>query len=238
MNNALNKDLLWLQQYGNSNPTSFNQPKNSSFKQFVFKSALYLFLSIIAVTLPFLVLIKVALYLNTQHQINSWLALFIGGSLSIIILTTYLLFLFKRVKWRKNTLKAGFLTSLLVVLSFCLYATFYLSSINSKNESVRNTYQSLHPVLRVAIATSSLADKNLVVTDIKRTQNDYRKMGLPTNYNSLHYSQKDGFVHAIDLRTNNRSEARNFILESSLKLMGFNTLRHIGTADHLHISVP
>ncbi|MFT5619362.1 MAG: hypothetical protein ACI85I_002605 [Arenicella sp.] len=67
---------------------------------------------------------------------------------------------------------------------------------------------------------------------------DYKSMGLKTLKNSLHYPQKDGYVHAIDLHTNNRSEFRNRLLKYYFMLMGFHTLRYVGTADHLHISLP
>ena len=66
---------------------------------------------------------------------------------------------------------------------------------------------------------------------------DYRKMGLPTKGHSLHYHKSNGYAHAVDLRTNNHSEIRNFALKMYFKLMGFNTLRHVGTGDHLHISL-
>ncbi|MEL6925882.1 MAG: hypothetical protein AAFO94_17705, partial [Bacteroidota bacterium] len=66
---------------------------------------------------------------------------------------------------------------------------------------------------------------------------DYKRMGLKTKRHSLHYQQPSGFVHAVDLRTNNRSWLRNFLLRSYFQLMGFNTLRHGGTGDHLHVSI-
>ena len=47
----------------------------------------------------------------------------------------------------------------------------------------------------------------------------------------------DGYVYAVDLRTQGRSEIRNWALEWLFQLVGFNTLRHVGTADHLHISI-
>ena len=62
-------------------------------------------------------------------------------------------------------------------------------------------------------------------------------MGLNTNSRSLHYIQSDGFVHAIDIRTAGRSELRNQLTLWVFRSFGFNTLRHGGTADHLHISI-
>jgi len=62
-------------------------------------------------------------------------------------------------------------------------------------------------------------------------------MGLKSKNHSLHYRQSNGYAHAMDLRTNGRSEVRNFMTQTFFRLMGFKTLRHIGTADHLHVSL-
>ena len=75
------------------------------------------------------------------------------------------------------------------------------------------------------------------MTDANRQPEDYRKMGLKSKKNSLHYQQSNGFVHAFDVRTKNRSWLRNGLLQLYFKAMGFNTLRHGGTGDHLHISL-
>jgi len=42
----------------------------------------------------------------------------------------------------------------------------------------------------------------------------------------------------LDLRTIGRSERRNRLTAAYFQLMGFRTLRHLGTADHLHVSLP
>ena len=76
-----------------------------------------------------------------------------------------------------------------------------------------------------------------MITDANRVPEDYRKMGLKSKSRSLHYRQKNGFVHAIDIRTKGRSEFRNFCLKWYFRLMGFNVLRHGGTGDHLHVSL-
>ena len=44
-------------------------------------------------------------------------------------------------------------------------------------------------------------------------------------------------VHAVDLRTKGKSELRNKLVSWYFRMMGFNTLRHVGTADHLHVSI-
>ena len=77
-----------------------------------------------------------------------------------------------------------------------------------------------------------------MVTDLGRTAEDYLKMGLPVNETSLHFKLDDRFVHALDLRTVGRTEWRNRLTAGYFRLMGFRTLRHVGTADHLHVSLP
>ncbi|HBX65628.1 MAG TPA: hypothetical protein DEG32_05560 [Balneolaceae bacterium] len=125
-----------------------------------------------------------------------------------------------------------------LVLAFCFYGLMYLSSVNAKSDDIREVYRSMHPILRVAVATTTLADSDLVVTDIQRQPEDYAAMGIPVNQRSLHFPQPTGYVHAIDLRTIGRNEFRNFILRTSLEFMGLKTIRHVGTADHLHVALP
>ncbi len=83
-----------------------------------------------------------------------------------------------------------------------------------------------------------LADRSLVVTDMGRSPADYTNMGLPVLENSLHYKQEYGYVEAVDVRTIGKSEWVNQLVRLYYWSMGFNTLRHTGTADHLHVSMP
>lgn len=126
----------------------------------------------------------------------------------------------------------------MLVGGFIIYGLLYLNSVNAKSDEIREVYRSLHPILRVAVTSTTLADNELVITDISRTQDDYIAMGLTPRQSSMHYVQPTGFVHAIDLRTIGHSELRNISLEWGLKLMGFQTIRHVGTADHLHVALP
>ena len=98
--------------------------------------------------------------------------------------------------------------------------------------------ESLHPMLRLAASTFLLFDRQAVITDTQRTVGDYLAMGLPVNESSLHFKLEDRWVHALDLRTVGRSEWRNRVTAGYFRLMGFRTLRHVGTADHLHVSLP
>lgn len=95
----------------------------------------------------------------------------------------------------------------------------------------------IHPVLRLATSTLIHIDKDLLITDGQRLPEDYKKMGLKSKSQSLHYKQYTGYTHAIDLRTKNRAEWKNQLVRGYFWLMGFRTLRHKGTTDHLHISL-
>jgi hypothetical protein len=149
----------------------------------------------------------------------------------------YLFLLFRRVQNKQLLLKSSLIAAGGLTMAFCLFALFTLSASNAKTEEVRSLYRTMHPVLRVAVSTLTLADGDLVVTDIRRTEEDYERMGLPVFENSLHFEQENGYVHAVDLRTIGQSEFRNLMLEYSFRLLGFRTLRHTGTADHLHVEI-
>lgn len=119
-----------------------------------------------------------------------------------------------------------------------MYGLLFYSSITTKTADVQNYYRSLHPILRVTLATVSLADNELLVTDIQRFKGDYAAMGSPENRKTLHYVQDTGYVHAADVRTIGRSYLKNQMTAGILKLLGLKTIRHVGTADHLHVYLP
>ena len=125
-----------------------------------------------------------------------------------------------------------------LVVAYCGYALIYLSSANAKSERVQAYYTSLHPLLRVALSTLIIADRDLVVTDLARGPGDYAAMGLAPNDGSLHYVQRDGYAHAADLRTAGRGVLKNRLVQLYFWSMGFATLRHVGTGDHLHVELP
>ena len=197
-----------------------------------------LFSLVILILLPFLLLIRLTVYLHTAEALNIWLAL--GASIGA---TTLLLLIYGAVvqrrftgSWNISRRKIQFF--LLVVLLYSGYSLMYISGSNVKSGEVSSAYLSLHPTLRLATSTLVLIDQELIVTDMGRTPQDYIKMGLPIRENSLHYKQDSGFVEAVDIRTKGKPEWVNLLVKLYYQSMGFNTLRHVGTADHLHISVP
>ncbi|GAB5521858.1 MAG: hypothetical protein RhofKO_41090 [Rhodothermales bacterium] len=124
-----------------------------------------------------------------------------------------------------------------LVLAWVGYGLVSLSAEHTKSEAVQAAYHQLHPLLRLATSTWILADADLVVTDAARSRSDYARMGLPVNERSLHFPQATGYVHALDLRTRGRAEWQNRLVVLYYRSMGFRTLRHVGTADHLHVSL-
>jgi len=194
--------------------------------------------AVLIVLLPFFLLIRTSTYLYLHLHLSGWLALGAVLLLFISTLSGYAVALeyrlTGRLRLRGNLLK--FIAA--AVTGLCLTGLFYSSSLQTKNERVRTSYTRLHPIMRLTLATLGLADRNLLMTDARRNPEDYRRMGLRVRSHSLHYEQADGYVHAADLRTIGRPEWKNLLLEWSLRALGFDTLRHTGTADHLHVSLP
>lgn len=242
MERISDKDIEWLlkpnQDFNYKTEERLEKVQKLSFKRKAIRFGLWALLILTLTIFPFFLLIKTSIYLNIDQGLNGWVSLFGGIGATVAILLVYVVMLFRKVKNKKLIFRYGLGGVAALVGGFCLYGLLYLSSVNAKSDSVKEVYRSLHPILRVAVATTTLAEGDLVITDIKRSTEDYTKMGLPINQSSLHFPQPDGYVHAIDLRTKGHSEFRNFMLSNSLRLMGFKTLRHVGSADHLHISLP
>ncbi|MEX0608914.1 MAG: hypothetical protein WD016_11215 [Balneolaceae bacterium] len=231
------KDIDWLLNL-NTNQGGKTLSSTQKKKRFVLRLLATVLLILGLIVLPFFLLIRTSIFLNINFGFNGWLALIFGIVATILLLLFYLLILFRKVENKRVFLRFSLAGVSALVLGFCIFGAFYLSSVNAKSDEVREVYRSLHPILRVAVATTTLADGGLVITDIQRIPEDYNEMGLSVNAQSLHYVQQSGYVHAIDLRTHGRWEVRNFLLRTSLEMMGFQTLRHVGTADHLHVALP
>ena len=200
----------------------------------------YLLFIIILIIFPFVLLIRGAVYMHEIYQWIPWASLLAGVGFTTILLMIYFTFLYGRLTGSiggKGWLKRRFWLAMIVVLLFAGQGVFYLSADNMKNQALKKEYTQLHPILRLGISTLVMVDRDMIITDASRVPEDYTKMGLPKKNTSLHYKQSDGFAYAVDLRTNGRSERRNQLVQWYFKMMGFNTLRHGGTGDHLHISL-
>ncbi len=201
--------------------------------RFLLRVCWYLVKALVTIGLPFVVLLKGTLYLYGRYELSTWIALVIGG-----LLTSLVLILYAAVFFKKISLKGTVSLAALLVMGFFGYSMVGLSAEHAKTEAVREEFNHLHPFLKLGAGVVLLVDRDLLVTDMTRSREDYGEMGLTALRQSLHYPQADGYVHAIDLRTRNRAEVRNWLLEKYFGLMGFHTLRHEGTADHLHVSIP
>jgi len=205
-------------------------------------SILYNLVKIITIIfLPFILLIRGAVYLYLEEGLSSYFSLAISIVGTALVLVIYFSMIYGRMTKKRGFVKylrRRFAVSFFIVGAFVLYGVAFLSLDNAKTSEVAQEFRQLHPILRLGCSTLFLLDKKAVITDAARVPEDYRKMGLKTANQSLHYKQKDGYVHAIDFRTKYRWEISNQLLKYYFKMMGFKTLRHVGTADHLHISLP
>lgn len=191
----------------------------------------------VAVVLPFVLLVRLGSWLYLRWDYPVWLALGGAAGVTVLLVTAYGAWISRTLTGRGRVATVGKWVALPLVLAYCGYALLYVADTNTKTAEVRSYYRALHPVLRIALSTLILADEDLVITDLGREPEDYERMGLPVRERSHHYRQDDGYVHAADLRTIGRPAWRNWLMERYFRLMGFRTLRHVGTADHLHVGL-
>ena len=189
---------------------------------------------------PFILLIRGAVYLHDAHHFMPWFAIAGGVLFTVIVLFIYFSFIYGKISGKfgnSGSIKRRFVIAFLFVFLYAMHGIFYYSGENLKSESLKSEITEVHPILRLSVSTVIHLDKSLIITDANRVPEDYKKMGLKSKKHSLHYKQSSGYSHALDLRTNNRSELRNTLLKWYFNMMGFRTLRHVGTADHLHVSL-
>ena len=187
--------------------------------------------------LPFIIYVRASVDLYLQGGLSAWSAILGASLITASLAFGYGLWLSRRFVGKARAATIARWVALPLAVAWCGYAALYLARVNAKSDEVRSYYRSVHPVLRVAIATAVLGDPDIVITDARRVAMDYSRMGLPINERTKHYVQRDGYVHAVDLRTRDRSEIRNRATQLYFWMMGFDTLRHVGTADHLHVQL-
>jgi hypothetical protein len=224
--------------YGNikQSKITYDQKLSPTMKIFLFNLLKILFL----LFLPFIALIRGAVFFHEQYHLWPWFSILGGILVSALLIFFYIVYLQGHITGTLGTtksLKRQYWVALVLVLVYCIPGLLFLSAANAKHPSVQQEYRSLHPILRLSVSTLVFAEKKLLITDANRVPEDYQKMGLKTKNHSLHYQQSNGYAHAIDIRTKGHSEFRNFLVSTYFRIMGFNTLRHVGTADHLHISL-
>jgi len=193
-------------------------------------------LGVLAV-LPFALLIRGGVIAYQVLGLGTWLSLLLSATASALLLAGYAWLVSRRLGAGIGQRKLFMRGAAGVGLAYVLYTLVFVASANVKGADVRAEYSSIHPLLRVASSVLILVDPASVITDAGRTREDYFLMGLSPNEASLHFEQESGYVHALDLRTVGRPEWRNRVVELAFWAMGFHSLRHVGTADHLHVSL-
>jgi hypothetical protein len=195
------------------------------------------------IVLPFAVLVRGAVFIYEHGETSVWLALLTAGVLTGGVVTAYAVWVARKLTKRGGRGGRALImplakwVALPLVVFYCGYSLLYLASVNAKSEPVRAYYTSLHPLMRLALSTLILADRDILITDAGRLPEDYAKMGLSANSRTRHYKQSDGWIHAVDLRTNGRGAIKNGGVQFYFWMMGFDTRRHVGTADHLHVEL-
>lgn len=189
------------------------------------------------ILLPFVLLIRVAVTTYADGH-PTWVALLSAGVVGVGVVTVYAAWISHRLSGKARLAQMARTVALPLVTGYTLFALLHMSAANAKSAEVRAEYHALHPILRLAVSTVLLADREAIITDMTRRLPDYPKMGLRVAERSRHLRQRDGYAHALDLRTTGRGIIRNGLTRLYFELMGFDTLRHEGTADHLHVELP
>jgi len=195
------------------------------------------------IALPFAVLVRGSVFIYEHGTRSVWLAVLTAGILTGGVITAYAVWIARKLMrrgvrgGRALVMPVAKWVALPLVLFYCGYSLLYLASVHAKSAPVRAYYTSVHPLLRLALSTAILVDRDILITDTGRQPDDYDRMGLPENLRSRHYRGADGWVHAVDLRTAGRGTLKNWSVQLYFWSMGFDTKRHVGTADHLHVEL-
>ena len=193
--------------------------------------------AVLLAVFPFILLVRGGVFAYQQWGLGAWSSLAVSAAATALLLAFYAWIASRRLGAGKRLRKFMTRVAALAAAGFVLYSLVVIAGGNVKSEEVMAEYSRLHPLLRMAVSVFVLVDADAVITDAARTPEFYARAGLPANESSLHFRQADGFVHALDLRTINRPEWRNLAAALAFRAMGFRTLRHVGTADHLHVSL-
>ena len=212
--------------------------KNLQVDHMLSKLIATIFKVIIIVTVPFILLVRGAVHMHNASDYLPWVCIAGGMLMAMAIVFIYLSFIHRLfVTGDGLPLKMRLFITLFIVGTYVAHGVFYISTENMKSDALRAEMRDVHPLIRLAVSTLIHLDKSLVITDADREPEDYQDMGLKSPQHSLHYKQYTGYSHAMDLRTRSRPEWQNLLVRNYFRLMGFRTLRHHGTADHLHISL-
>ena len=208
-----------------------------SLLRFPLRALRWAVLGALLAVLPFVLLIRGGVFAYHEWGLGTWPSLAVSASATVLLVALYAWWASRRIGAGKGLKKLLTRGAAVIGAAYVAYSLVYVAGANAKSDEVRDEYAALHPLLRVAASALILVDPGAVITDAGRTPGFYRRMGLSPIETSLHFEQETGFVHALDLRTIGRPEWRNRAADLAFRAMGFHTLRHVGTADHLHVSL-
>ena len=140
-----------------------------------------LFKVVLIIALPFAVLVRGAVFIHEHGRTPVWVALLVAAFLTAAVITAYAVWMLRKFTGRARVLPLAKWVALPLVVFYCGYSLLYLASVNAKSQPVRAYYTSLHPLLRLALSTLILADRDILITDAGRQLEDYDRMGLPAN---------------------------------------------------------
>ncbi len=198
---------------------------------------MWMLVLVVLATLPFFVLVRLGVFAYREWGLGTWPSFALAVAVTSLLLAGYAWGVGRRFGAGKGMRRFLRRSAVGLAIAYAAYGLVYVAGSNVKSDEVRAEYSTLHPLLRVATSVVFMVDPGSVITDAGRTPEDYYLWGLPVNEASLHFPQDDGFVHAVDLRTRGRPDWRNRGLELAFWAFGLHSLRHVGTADHLHVSL-
>ena len=130
-----------------------------------------LFKVVLLVIVLFFTLVRVGVWIHVVHDPGPWPSLVGGALISSLVLFGILTALNRWVLGRTGSMRAikwRGLFAIGLVAAFCTYGVIYLSDTNAKAADVRSEFRTMHPVLRMAVSTVILGDRDLLVTDASR----------------------------------------------------------------------
>lgn len=188
--------------------------------------------------LPIPIFLRTSVFFYQNRHFGDWSSIFMGFIVALTVWSVFGWLVLRKLDKLKHIVQVLRKIAVFVFVFQIALGSMYISGAHLKNESLKASYREVHPILRMSIVVSAMISPDLVMTDLARSKEDYRRMGLPQKEFSLHFLQPSGYVHAVDIRTQGKSEIRNKLLQFGFWMCGFSTKRHVGTADHLHISLP
>jgi hypothetical protein len=188
--------------------------------------------------LPFVLLIRGGVLLYQWWGLGTWPSLLLSALATLWLLAVYAVAAGRWLGAGRELRRLFARGAMAIGVAYVVYGLVFVAGANVKSAEVRAEYRALNPLLRLGSSAIILLDSGSIITDAARSEPDYARMGLPAEERSMHYRQRDGYVHALDLRTNGRSGLRNLSIQVAFRALGFRVLRHVGTADHLHVSLP